>query len=650
MFWLYLFIAANIGESFVFRTFAGRSSSLWAAGTKVPHLHTAEYPGDDFAHILGINDASHQPSKLQQITAMRLKDVALSKQVVDVQGCGFDPSFFVSVEDLEKEMKDFDSKFGSPLDLKERLSATWPEMAIAAEFKKASPSKGDININADAVEQSLQYNAMGAAVISVLTEFAHFKGTLSEMKRVRLATQEACKASGRLRPAILRKDFVLDRYQIFEARAYGADTVLLIVAILGVQQLQDLIACSRALGMEPLVEVHTKREMEIALDCGARVIGVNNRNLHSFQLDLDTTARAISVAEARGLSWRPVDPLSGTRPPDVTVAALSGITSAEDVSGFRDVGVGCCLVGETLMKSADPGATITSFLKGGRLDSVGAGSDGDGFGGGAGGVRPRTLVKVCGLSRPQDASAALSAGTSLLGVIFAKSPRTATIDQARDIVQTVRKYGERSTAITFSTELAAMRASPGGQLSPRDWFSRGADLLRVTTLRRPLVVGVFQDQSAEEINAAVAATGIDLVQLHGDESPQLAERVHAPVIKVLHVPAVSGSDNTSSETDSQRERLRKQAEEWSGRALALLLDSRLPGSRGGGTGAVFDWNLASELGAPVLLAGGLSPDNVAKAAASAGVVGVDVSSGVESSPGLKDGALIGEFVRKARSS
>lgn len=633
----------------MFRTFAGRSSSLWAAGTKVPHLHTAEYPGDDFSHILGINDADHQPSKLQQITAMRLKDVALSKQVVDVQGCGFDPSFFVSAEDLEKEMKDLDSKFGAPLDLKERLSATWPEMAIAAEFKKASPSKGDININADAVEQSLQYNAMGAAVISVLTEFAHFKGTLSEMKRVRIATQEACKASGKLRPAILRKDFVLDRYQIFEARAYGADTVLLIVAILGVQQLQDLIACSRALGMEPLVEVHTKREMEIALDCGARVIGVNNRNLHSFQLDLDTTARAISVAEARGLSWRPVDPSGRTRAPDVTVAALSGITSAEDVSGFRDVGVGCCLVGETLMKSADPGATIASFLKGGRLDSVGAGSDGDGVSGGAGGVRPRTLVKICGLTRLQDASAALAAGTSLLGVIFAKSPRVATIALARDIVQTVRQYGERSTAVGFSSEMAAMRASPGKRLTPKDWFSRGADLLRVTTLRRPLVVGVFQDQTAEEINAVVGATGIDIVQLHGDESPDFAQLLRAPVIKVLHVPAVSGLD-TSAESDSQRERLRKQAELWTGQALALLLDSRLPGSRGGGTGAVFDWNLASDLGAPVLLAGGLSPDNVAKAAASAGVVGVDVSSGIESAPGIKDEALIVEFARQARSS
>jgi indole-3-glycerol phosphate synthase len=104
----------------------------------------------------------------------------------------------------------------------------------------------------------LEYAAVGSAVISVLTEFKHFKGKLDDMKTVRLATQ---KAFGDARPAVLRKDFILDRYQLYEARAYGADTVLLIVAVLGVNQLKDLISTSRKLGMEPLVEVHTQREM-----------------------------------------------------------------------------------------------------------------------------------------------------------------------------------------------------------------------------------------------------------------------------------------------------------------------------------------------------------------------------------------------------
>lgn len=115
------------------------------------------------------------------------------------------------------------------------------------------------------------------------------------------------------------------RYQILEARAYGADTVLLIVAVLGVDQLTDLIGFTRKQGMEPLVEVHTDREMEIALDCGARVIGVNNRNLHSFQLDLKTTERILQVAQRKQKSWR----IGGSSEPDLLVAALSGITSAE---------------------------------------------------------------------------------------------------------------------------------------------------------------------------------------------------------------------------------------------------------------------------------------------------------------------------------
>ena len=653
---LLLASAALRGQSFLFcRASAGRpgrtspllSASSSSSADKVDHLHYAEYPDDDFAHILGINDPKHVPSKLQQISALRLKDVALSKAGIDCQGCGFDPSFFVSAEDLERDIMELDAKLGKPLNLKSRLSHTWPEMAIAAEFKKASPSKGDINLKADAVEQSLLYNRMGAAVISVLTEYAHFKGTLTELKRVRLATQEAClqTAGQPLRPAILRKDFILDRYQILEARAHGADTVLLIVAVLGVRQLQDLIAFSREWGMEPLVEVHTQREMEIALDCGAQVIGVNNRNLHTFQLDLDTTARAISIAEARGLRWRPTDPaLGAAAAPDVTVAALSGITTADDVAGFRDVGVGCCLIGETLMKSADPSATIAALLRGGRLDqrSAAATSASAGTGAVSG---SRSLVKVCGLTRVQDASAALEAGASLLGVIFAPSPRTATPEQARDIVQAARKYGERSAPVSFSPDLfPASGASSSASAS--EWFSRCAAALRKTTVRQPLVVGVFQDQTAEEINAAVAAAGLDLVQLHGDESPELAARITVPVIKVLHVPPVSGSGSGSgsgSESQAHAQALSQQAQAWSGKAVALLLDSRLPGARGGGTGAVFDWGLASSVGAPVLLAGGLTPANAAQAASTEGVLGVDVSSGVEVSPGVKDAALVLAF-------
>eukprot|EP01035_Chromulina_nebulosa_P022924 gene22924-29693_t len=146
-------------------------------------------------------------------------------------------------------------------------------MSIAAEFKKASPSKGDINLSLDPVKQCMEYAEAGVSIISVLTEFKHFKGTLNDLKNVRLATE---KAYGINRPAILRKDFIIDRYQILEARANGADTILLIVAILGVKQLSDLITFSRSLGIEPLVEVHTEEELDIAIKCNSKVIGLDS--------------------------------------------------------------------------------------------------------------------------------------------------------------------------------------------------------------------------------------------------------------------------------------------------------------------------------------------------------------------------------------
>lgn len=309
-------------------------------------LNVKAFPEDNYEHILGFHDENYEPSKLQVICRKRMEDVNHSKEPLDVNGCGIDRSFYISEEDLARDIEDFDAEYGPPLNLMNRVKEVFPEMAIAAEFKRASPSKGDININVDIVKQCVEYAEAGAAVISVLTEFKHFKGTLADLKKVRLATQKHASSSSenKSRPAILRKDFILDSYQIYEARAAGADTVLLIVAVLGVQQLQHLIAVCRRLSMEPLVEVHTQQEMEIALDCGARVIGVNNRNLHTFQLNLETTAQAVAIAARRKLTWRPAgrdDP-----PPPLLIFALSGISSAEDVATFKDLGVACCLVGE----------------------------------------------------------------------------------------------------------------------------------------------------------------------------------------------------------------------------------------------------------------------------------------------------------------
>ncbi|MBI5288225.1 MAG: indole-3-glycerol phosphate synthase TrpC, partial [Chloroflexi bacterium] len=206
-------------------------------------------------------------------------------------------------------------------------------MAVIAEVKRASPSKGDIVAGMDAVAQAMKYATGGAAGISVLTEPTWFKGTLADMAGVRAAVE----ALGEARPAILRKDFIIDEYQVFEARAHGADTVLLIVASLDDERLAALMACSRSLGMEPLVEVNNAAEMDRALAGGARVIGVNNRDLRNFDVDLGTTDR-----------------LAGMVRGDVLLAALSGINTREDVERFQAAGACAVLVGEALMVADDP--------------------------------------------------------------------------------------------------------------------------------------------------------------------------------------------------------------------------------------------------------------------------------------------------------
>jgi len=277
---------------------------------------------------------------------------------------------------------------------------------VAAEFKRASPSKGDIALHLKVGEQAALYASAGVAVVSVLTEERHFKGSLEDMLEARRSVQALPD-----RPAILRKDFLIHPYQVLEARAYGADTLLLIVAILEVEELVALLAECRRLGMEPLVEVANEAEMDIALDAGARRIGVNNRNLHTFKLDLGTTTRLTAMVEARGR-------LAGG---ECLVAALSGITSNEEVLRYGGDGVKAILVGEALMRSGDPVAAIQALL-------------------GAAEVAPggESHVKVCGITEQESALAACRAGASMIGIIFAKSPRTVTPEQASAVAGAVR--------------------------------------------------------------------------------------------------------------------------------------------------------------------------------------------------------------------
>lgn len=221
-----------------------------------------------------------------------------------------------------------------------RLRASGP-MALIAEIKRASPSKGDIAPGMDAPAQALRYASAGAAGISVLTEPTWFKGTLADLAAVR----DAVDSMGARRPAILRKDFIVDEYQVVEARAYGADALLLIVASLDDEALGRLFRLTTGLGMEALVEVDTVEGMQRAVALEAPFVGINNRDLRSFSVDLGTT-----------------DSLASLAPRTTLLAALSGIQTRADVERFAAAGAQAVLVGEALMVAGDPGGRIRELL------------------------------------------------------------------------------------------------------------------------------------------------------------------------------------------------------------------------------------------------------------------------------------------------
>jgi indole-3-glycerol phosphate synthase len=213
---------------------------------------------------------------------------------------------------------------------------TGEKLRVIAEVKKASPSRGLFDADMDPVARARVYAEGGAAAISVLTEPKHFLGDVAFLGRIR----EGLEGAGIACPPLLRKDFLFEPYQVYEARAAGADAVLLIVAILSNGLLADLMALAGGLGLGTLVEVHDEQEVERALQAGARAIGINNRDLRTFHTDLAVTTRL-----------RPLIP-AGT-----AVVSESGISSTADAASLRGQGVDAVLVGESLMKAGDvPGA------------------------------------------------------------------------------------------------------------------------------------------------------------------------------------------------------------------------------------------------------------------------------------------------------
>ncbi len=210
------------------------------------------------------------------------------------------------------------------------------ESAVIAEIKKASPSKGVIRENFDPAAIAKSYQQGGACCLSVLTDVDFFQGAEHYLKEARDATNLP----------VIRKDFIIDDYQVYEARAMSADCILLIVSALTEQQLTHLHDLARSLGMDVLIEVHDAAELDIALKLDNPMVGINNRNLHSFEVSLENTYKLLEKI-----------------PADKIVITESGIHSAQDVAEMRARAVNSFLVGEAFMRSDDPGARLADMFR-----------------------------------------------------------------------------------------------------------------------------------------------------------------------------------------------------------------------------------------------------------------------------------------------
>jgi len=208
-------------------------------------------------------------------------------------------------------------------------------ISLIAEIKRASPSKGDMLPGVDAVDLAALYEQSGARALSVLTDFKYFKGTLDDLESVHQGGRIPC----------LRKEFIIDEYQIYEARAHRADAILLIVRILTDEQIKRFIALARSLGMAVLVETHTEEEIRRAMDCGAHIIGINNRDLDTLTMDLQTTMKLRKIVAG-----------------GYTLVSESGIYTREHVRMLEDGGVDAILVGESLLTSKNIQAKIRELL------------------------------------------------------------------------------------------------------------------------------------------------------------------------------------------------------------------------------------------------------------------------------------------------
>lgn len=406
---------------------------------------------------------------------------------------------------------------------------------LIAEIKAASPSAGPIAPDPDVEQIARAYRAGGAAAISIVAEPRFFSGSLDWIERASTAS----------RLPILMKHFVTEPRLALRGIAAGADGILLLASLLSESQMRELLSLIGESGRDALVEVHDEAELETAVAAGASIIGVNNRDLRTFEVDLSTAERLV-----------PRIPSAALR------VAESGIRSAADAGRMATAGFDAILVGEHLLRSSDREAAARELTGG-------------------------PAIKICGITRPVDALEAAAAGADFIGLVFAAgSTRRVGEERAREIAAAVRKQGSRAR-----------------------------------------IVGVFRDQPLEEIRSLASSVGLDMVQLHGSEHPAMIAGAGVPVIRAV---GVNGKRPDFSDGDPA----------W------FLFDT----AASAGKGVAFDWSLLDgiERKNRFFLAGGLTPDNVAEAVRRVRPDALDVSTGVEESPGIKSPAKVRRFIEEAR--
>ena len=439
-----------------------------------------------------------------------------------------------------------------------------PGISFICEYKKASPSKGLIAPDFPYLDIAKQYEAAGADCISVLTEPKWFLGSDAYLKEITEAVSVPC----------IRKDFTVDEYMIYEAKVLGASAVLLICSILSEERIREYIGICERLGLSALVEAHDADEIRMAVRAGARIIGVNNRNLKDFSVDTGNSARLRELV-----------------PAGVTFVSESGVSGPEDIAKLREAGVDAVLVGEALMRADDKKAMLRSMREAGATQSTACAADAPkraacGIATAASTATvASTLIKLCGLSRPEDIETANALLPDYVGFVF--YPKS-----------------KRNVSYRKAAELKKL-------LDPRI-----------------KAVGVFVDECPEVIATLINKGTIDVAQLHGSEDNAYIEK-----LRKLTDLTVFQAFRVKSPEDIQK------AEQST--ADMILLDA------GMGTGTAFDWSLIGSIRRPYLLAGGLDAGNVTQAIKTLRPCGVDVSSGIETG-GVKDREKAVAFVAAVR--